>query len=118
MQSCLEKRGIEEREIEIVRSDYNANDPYSANHKDAQSDGDIHGKGTNHGGHSHWLPNCNEPKGKINYSNFDTVNGGGSADVEARRVSMVRSMYNADYQYGANLVNTEENLNKGQFQMK
>ena len=117
MQSCLEKKGIEEREIEIVRSDYNANDPYSANHKDALSDGDILGKGTGVS-HSHFLPDCNAPKGKINYSNFDTMNGGGSADVEARRVAMVRSLYNADYQYGANLVNTDENLNKGQFQMK
>lgn len=117
MQSCLEKRGIEERNAEIVRSDYNIEDPYSASHKDAISDGDKMGKGTNHSGHNHFLPDCTQPTGKINYSNFDTENGGGSADVEARRTAMVRSLYNKDYQYGANLVNTEENLNQGQFRV-
>ena len=43
MQSCLEKRGMEERHTEINRSDYNINDQYSATHPDALSDGDIQG---------------------------------------------------------------------------
>lgn len=118
MQSCLEKRGIEERNVEIVRSDYNIEDQYSANHKDAISDGDVMGKGTNHGGHGHFLPDCSQPTGKMNYSNFDTTNGGGKVDVETRKTSMVRSLYNQDYQYGANLINTEENLKQGQFRIK
>ena len=71
MQSCLEKRGIEQRAIEIVRSDYNENDQYNANHSDAISNGDALGKGTQHGGHSHYLPDCNKPTSMINYSNFD-----------------------------------------------
>ena len=44
MQSCLEKRAIDERNTEIVRSDYNSSDQYSATHKDAISDGDAQGK--------------------------------------------------------------------------
>lgn len=48
MQSCLEKRGIEERNNEIVRSDYNIEDQYGSTHKNAISDGDVKGKGTGH----------------------------------------------------------------------
>lgn len=48
MQSCLEKRGIEERNNEIVRSDYNIEDQYGSTHKNALSDGDAKGKGTGH----------------------------------------------------------------------
>lgn len=124
MQSCLEKRGIEQRAIEIVRSDYNENDQYNANHSDAISNGDALGKGTQHGGHSHYLPDCNKPTSMINYSNFDTTNGGGLYDIEGRndvggrRKAMAQSLYNQDHQYSANLVNTEENLKQGQFQLK
>ena len=43
------KRGIEERNNEIVRSDYNIEDQYGSTHKNALSDGDPLGKGTMHG---------------------------------------------------------------------
>lgn len=124
MQSCLEKRGIEERNAEIVRSDYNIEDQYSATHKDAISNGDVQGKGTNHGGHSHFLPDCNKPSSMIDYSNFDTTTGGGLYDIEGRndiggrKKNVTINMYNAENPYGANLINTEENLRLGQFQMK
>lgn len=124
MQSCLEKKGIEKREENIVRSDYNIEDQYSASHKDAISDGDALGKGTNHGGHSHWIPDCSKPSSMIDYSNFDTTNGGGVYDIEGRNGVGGRnylktiSMYNENYQYGSHLINTEENLNQGQYQMK
>lgn len=124
MQSCLEKRGIEERHNEIVRSDYNIEDQYSSAHKDAISDGDALGKGTNHGGHTHFLPDCSKPTTMIDYSNFDTVNGGGLYDIEGRndiggrKRAMGYSLYNQENQYSANLVNTEENLRQGQYQMK
>lgn len=124
MQSCLEKRGIEERHNEIVRSDYNIEDQYSSAHKDAISDGDALGKGTNHGGHTHFLPDCSKPTTMIDYSNFDTVNGGGFYDIEGRndiggrKRAMGYSLYNQENQYSANLVNTEENLRQGQYQMK
>lgn len=122
MQSCLEKRGIEERHIEIVRSDYNIEDQYSATHSDALSNGDPQGKGTGHGGHTHFLPDCNKPTTTIDYSNFDTTNGGGLYDIEGRNGiggrewSMTVSMYNPEYQYSANLVNTEINVRDGQYQ--
>jgi hypothetical protein len=123
MQSCLEKRGIEERNTEIVRSDYNINNQYSNTHPDAISDGDPQGKGTGHGGHTHWLPDCTKPTTMIDYSNFDTENGGGEYDIEGRngiggrKKAMANSLYNREYQYTANLIDTSLNLAEGQFQM-
>lgn len=123
MQSCLEKKGIEERKEETLRSDYNANNVYSAEHKDAQSDGDAQGKGTNHGGHGHWLPDCSKPTGMIDYSNFDTENGGGLYDIEGRNGiggrerALANSLYQkGNYEYSSNLVNTEKNVAEGQYQ--
>lgn len=124
MQSCLEKRGIEERNDEIVRSDYNINDQYDATHSDALSNGDPQGKGSGHGGHTHWLPNCNLPTTMIDYSNFDTSPesqiGGlydieGRNDIGGREKAMASSLYNYIDQYSANLVNTEMNQQQGQF---
>ena len=121
MQSCLEKRGIEERNRAIVRSDYNIEDQYASTHKNAISDGDPQGKGTGHGGHTHFLPDCNKPTTTIDYSNFDTVNGGGSLDIKGRNgiggreKAMSSSLYNQNYQYSANLVDTEKNINDGQY---
>ena len=48
--SCLEKRADVERNEEIVRSDYNFENQYSENHKDALADGDSRGKGTGSAG--------------------------------------------------------------------
>lgn len=124
MQSCLEKRGIEERNAEIVRSDYNIEDQYSATHKDALSNGDAQGKGTNHGGHTHSLPDCTKPNAMIDYSNFDTTNGGGAYDIDGRNdiggrnKNVAFNLYNATRPYGANLINTELNVNQGQYQMR
>lgn len=121
MQSCLEKRGIDERNAELVRSDYGSTNEYNASHKDAVSDGDAQGKGTNHGGHTHWLPDCTKPVGYINRSNFDTTDGGGLYDIKGRNgiggreKALASSMYNEEYQYGANLIDTSLNINEGQF---
>ena len=126
MQTCLEKRGIEERNVEIIRSDYNINDQYSATHPDALSNGDVQGKGSGHGGHTHYLPDCNKPTGTIDYSNFDTSyqsNIGGCYDIKGRNgisgreYAMSVSMYNYENQYGAALVNTEQNVAQGQYQV-
>ena len=122
MQSCLEKRGIEERSVEIVRSDYNIENQYGPSHVDALSNGDINGKGTGHGGHTHYLPDCNKPTSTIDYSNFDTLNGGGLYDIEGRndvggrKKAINSSLYNNERQYSANLINTEINLRQGQYQ--
>ena len=120
-QTCLEKRGMDERSEEIVRSDYNQENPYGPTHPDAISDGDPQGKGTGHGGHNAWLPDCTKPNNMIDYSNFDTSNGGGEYDIKGRNDvggrerSLARSMYNQENQYGANLVNTSENVAQGQY---
>lgn len=121
-QSCLEKRGIEERNVEIVRNDYQRDDnEYSVEHKDALSDGDSRGKGTGHGGHTHWLPDCSGPIGMINYSNFDTFNGGdvydinGRNDVGGRLKAMTYSLYNQNNQYSSISVSTELNRIEGQY---
>lgn len=120
-QTCLETRGISERENEIVRSDYNIDDQYNATHPDALSDGDAQGKGTGHGGHTAWLPDCTKPTNQINYSNFDTFNGGGLYDIEGRNGiggrtrALASELYNEENQYSANLVNTAENVADGQY---
>lgn len=127
MQTCLEIRGIEERGIETVRSDYNQENPYTATHPDALSDGDPQGKGSGHGGHTHYLPDCSKPTTTIDYRNFDTSpesNIGGLYDIEGRnglpgrREALARSMYNNQYQYGSQLVDTIKNVQQGQFQVK
>lgn len=118
--TCLEKRGMEERHAEIARSDYNINDQYSSTHKDALSDGDPQGKGTGHGGHTHWLPDCTLPTSYINYSNFDTENGGGEYDIHGRNdvggreKALASSMYNKEMPYGLSLINTQASVNDGQ----
>lgn len=120
MQSCLEKRSIDEREREIVRSDYNTNDRYSVTHKDALANGDAQGKGTGSGGHTFYLPDCNGSIGMINYQNFDTSpnsGAGNGADNEARQQAMVRSLYNTDKPYTMTSVITDVNRQAGQYQV-
>jgi hypothetical protein len=119
MQTCLEKKGIETRNETIIRNDYNRNDAYSVTHKDALSDGDVKGKGTGHGGHTHSIPDCNKPS-SINYSSFDTNNGGGLYDIEGRGNKGGRnflttiSKYNKNNEYGAHMIDTSANLADGQ----
>lgn len=118
--TCLEKRGMEERHREIRLSDYNIDDQYNSTHKDALSDGDPQGKGTGHGGHTHWLPDCTLPTSYINYSNFDTENGGGEYDIHGRNdvggreKALASSMYNKEMPYGLSLINTQASVNDGQ----
>jgi hypothetical protein len=120
-QTCLEKRGMEERHQEITRSDYNIENQYGATHPDAISDGDAQGKGTGHGGHTHFLPDCTKPTTTINYSNFDSENGGGYYDIEGRngisgrKRAMATSLYNKEIQYGPTLVDTSANVADGQY---
>lgn len=122
MQSKLEKIANEERKTETLKSNYNINDQYSPTHSNAKSDGDMKGKGTNHGGHTHFLPSTNASP-TIDYSNFDTENGGNLYDIEGRnnisgrKRALASSLYNKDYSYGAHLINTEENQRNGQFSL-
>lgn len=122
MQTCLEKKGIEARNESLVRNDYTRVDEYSALHPDALSTGDPQGKGTGHGGHTHSTPDCNKPS-SIDYSNFDTENGGGKYDIEGRngvggRIFLKNiSVYNENFEYGANLVDTSLNVADGQIRV-
>lgn len=101
--ACLEKRGDEARNEQIIRSDYNFNNQYSANHPDALANGDSRGKGTGSTGHGDWLPDCNAPINVFDYSNFDTnyeSHPGNDVDNEARNKAMVKSKYSAANPYG------------------
>lgn len=121
MVSCLEKVSREERHEEIVRNDYNINDPYNANHKNALAGNDSKGKGTGHKGHTYWLPNCNGTLGSFNYSNFDTAISSGAGNVDdrnARTVAMARSLYNPEAPYSAKIVDTSANVMEGQYVVK
>lgn len=124
MQTCLEKKGIEERNAELVKNDYNKQDEYSGLHKDALSDGDVQGKGTGHGGHTHYLPDCNKDTHTIDYSNFDTFNGGGKYDIEGRNGVGGRNrmlsycLYTKEHPYSAELIDTDENIADGQYTVK
>lgn len=122
-QTCLEKRGMDERKVEITRSDYNIEDQYGPTHKDALADGDVQGKGVG-GSHTHYLPDCNKPTGTIDYSNFSTSPEdeiGGKYDIEGRNDQGGRErlvnycLYNYENQYGSTLINTEKNVNDGQY---
>ena len=123
MQSCLEFTSMDARHIQEARSDYQRNNQYSATHPDALASSG-NGKGTGHGGHTHWLPNCRGTIGIINYSNFDTQHGGNQYDIEGRNGiggrlnAIVNSLYNAENPYGLSLVDTIENINEGQYYMK
>ena len=82
MQSCLEFTSMDARHIQEARSDYQRNNQYSATHPDALASSG-NGKGTGHGGHTHWLPNCRGTIGIINYSNFDTdIRSGAGNDCD------------------------------------
>ena len=121
-QSALEKNAIEQRQEELVRSDYNFNDEYSVLHPDALSTGDPQGKGSGHGGHTHYIPDENKPKTLIDYSNLDTTdsNIGGEYDINGRNGIGGReflkniSLYNEENQYGPNSVDTTQNIIDGQ----
>lgn len=119
-QTCLEKVSIEERKEELVRSDYQKTNQYSATHNDALATGDAQGKGTGHGGHTHWQPNCNGTIGTFNYSNFDTApasNAGNDDDNDARKTAMTRSLYTYENTYSARSVDTSANVADGQYQI-
>ena len=119
MQTCLEVKGIDARNNLLVRNDYTRNDEYNSLHQDALATGDPQGKGTGHGGHTHSTPDCTKPS-SIDYSNFDTQNGGGLYDIEGRNgvggrnFSMTISVYNEENQYGPNSVDTSANVADGQ----
>lgn len=136
MRSYLEIESMNARHIMEVRSDYQRTNQYSEVHPDALApdysggQGRVHtmqdgttytlGKGTGHGGHSHYLPHASGTIGVFNYSNFDTAissNAGNELDNAARNAALTRSLYgpNNAYNVGPNAIDTSMNVLEGQF---
>ena len=117
IQSCLEYVSMDARHEQEARSDYQRDNQYSALHPDALASSG-NGKGTGHGGHSHWLPNCRGSICVFNLSNFDTsISSGAGNDCDniARNKSLARSLYNTNNVYSQLLVDTSRNVREGQF---
>lgn len=116
-QSYLEMQGIEARNEQTQRSDYNREEEYNEFHPDALSDGDGKGKGTgDFGGHGHSVPDMTKDKHEMYYGNFNTSRGGNNCDVAARRTMLGRSLYSSDRQYGIDIVpDTSLNVADGQY---
>lgn len=124
-QTCLEARGITERQNEIVRNDYTKDNEYGPTHPNALATGDVKGKGTG-GGHGHWLPNCQGDTNRIDYKNFTTDPSlkdkiGGYYDyygrngVGGRKDALASQLYNYENQYGPTLVDTTKSQLDGQY---
>jgi hypothetical protein len=125
-QTGLEFEAIEKREELQTKSDYVKEvNEYSADHKDAKSDGDPFGKGTGVAMGFTTLPEKDGKQNKaINYANIDTINGGGQYDAEGyngvggREYLKTINLYNSQNQYGIDSVDTSKNVAQGQFVVK
>ena len=130
-QSNLEKIGFERRnEYELVRNDIQKNQPYNADHDmDKWHEDEPNkplGKGTGHGGHGHTLPQeYNELTKNMPSNQFDIEHGGGSYDIYGhpekgggRKFLTTINIYGKDNQYGVNSVDTEANIEDGQYFVK
>lgn len=109
--SSLEKRADTARNEQIIRSDYNEENQYTANHPDALADGDKRGKGTGSTGHGDWLPDSNAPINVFNFTNFDTSiesKAGNKDDNETRNKAMVKSLYDPTHPYGDVVITPRE----------
>jgi hypothetical protein len=133
-QSCLENIGLQMRPVLLNKSIYQRgeNTEYSSRHPNALWDPlDGRGFGTNHGGHTHYVPDCNKAvmigehmQSPIDYSNFDTYNGGDCIAVNGRpglsfsgrngNSAINNYQYNGLH-YGQEYVNTTQNVQDGQF---
>ena len=127
-QSNLEKKAIEERQREIVRSDYNKIDRYSDSHIDALSNPEEKnkplGKGTGDGGHLAYAPDATKSSTSYYHNSVNTTDGGGSYDIYGRNEKggrnrlMAFNIYGKTNPYGHESVDTSENLNDGQYVIK
>jgi hypothetical protein len=127
-QSFLEKKAIDERHKEIVRSEYNKSIEYSESHENAISNPDdersYKGKGTKNGGHQAYVPDLNKSQTSYNYSSLDTSKGGGAYDIYGRngqggRDRLVKiNIYNSENAYGPDSVDTSSNIEDGQYVIK
>lgn len=125
VQTNLEKTGFEKRRELEVRNDYNKNEEYNYTHPNAISDGDVKGKGTGSGGHTHVVPSDDKSvTTRYNYGMFDSTRGGGLYDIEGRngiggrQFLQTISKYDSEHQYGAHSVDTSANIKDGQYFIK
>ena len=127
-QTNLEKKAIAKRAEELVRSDYNKTDKYDVSHEDAKSDASQEnkplGKSAGHGGHTHSRPDASKSSTMIDYSNFDTFNGGGSYDIHGRNEiggrlrTMTYNIYGPNNSYLDEPIDESMNINEGQVVIK
>lgn len=122
-QSRLEAEGIQAREEQVRRNYYQQSkgdeditSEYSAQHKNALSDGDVKGKGINNGESMGVLyPNRNASKTQLG-STIDTSAGGGLYDIEGRngiggrKRSIIKNLYSAENPYGSDSVSCDEHV--------
>lgn len=124
--SNLEAKGKIERDKEILRSNYNSTTaPYSSSHIDAKSDptdeNKYLGKGTDNGGHQHYVPDSSKSSTSYNYSSLDTSAGGGAYDIHGYKGNGGRNrlvkinIYSENNAYGPNSIETDANINDGQY---
>lgn len=115
-QSYLEEEAIAARHEQMGRSDYNPNNEYSAQHKDALATGDERGKGTgDFGGHGFIVPDMSKPRNQRS-GMFNTENAGNDCDHSARKIMTERSIYGPGREYGVEyVVNTSANRAEGQY---
>ena len=127
-QSRLEQDALEIRKNTLIKNDYMKGEKgeYGAEHEDAKTHNDEihpHVKGSGHGGHTHVVPNPNKSKTAIERSQIDTENGGGSYDKFGRngmggriRLQSI-NIYGPDNQYGVESIDTNKNIEDGQYRI-
>lgn len=115
-QSYLEIEALDNRHEQMGRSDYNPNDEYNEQHKDALATGDERGKGTgNFGGHGWIIPDMTKPHNQMS-GMFNTEDGGNNCDNAARNLMTERSIYGPGREYGIDyVVDTTANISDGQY---
>lgn len=123
-QTRLEQEGIQARKDQTIKNDFNRNgEIYNEESEFALShDDESHplGKGSGHGGHTHVTPNRKANK-SIDRGQIDTENGGGSYDiyginkVGGRKYSTMINLYNSDYEYNEDSIDTSINVEDGQW---
>ena len=131
-QSNLEKIGFESRTEQLIQNKIQKGNgkEYSADHDTAKwHEGDENhplGKGTGNGGHLHTVPQeFNELTKNQFHPQIDTENGGGSYDVNGRpgvdggrKWLQKINIYGPDNKYGIDSIDTDANIDEGQFFVK
>jgi hypothetical protein len=112
-QSYLEKIGMEQRDIQIPRSDYNSSREYNIEMTSFENGG----KGNGDNGNPPFLrPDMTKPSTEMDYSYDTTSPAGNACDRSARNVMTNRSLYGPEAQYGIDVVpDTEASIRAGQY---